>query len=31
LKGVTLERLVILDLGRMLSDPRIVVHEEVDT
>ena len=31
LKGVTLERLVILDLGRMLSDPRIFVHEEVET
>lgn len=30
LKGVTAERLVVLDLDRMLADPRIVVHEEVE-
>ena len=29
LKGVTGERLVILDAARILADPRIVVHEEV--
>lgn len=31
LKGVTAERLVILDLHRILSDPKIVVHEEVES
>lgn len=29
LKGVTAESLVVLDVGRILSDPRIVVHDEV--
>lgn len=29
LKGVTAERLVVLDLDRMLADPKIIVHEEV--
>jgi chemotaxis signal transduction protein len=31
LKGVTEERLVVLDLERILADPKIVVHEEVDS
>jgi purine-binding chemotaxis protein CheW len=31
LKGVTDERLVVLDLDRILRDPKIVVHEEVET
>lgn len=30
LKGVTADRLAVLDLGRMLADPAIVVHEEVE-
>jgi purine-binding chemotaxis protein CheW len=30
LKGVGEERLVVLDLDRLLSDPRIIVHEDVD-
>lgn len=30
LKGIGEERLVVLDLDRILSDPKIVVHEEVD-
>lgn len=30
LKGVTAERLVILDAARILADGRIVVHEEVE-
>lgn len=29
LKGVTEERLVVLDLERLLSDPKIIVHDEV--
>jgi len=29
LKGVTAERLVLVDLQRVLSDPRIIVHDEV--
>lgn len=29
LKGVTAERLVVLDLQRILSDPKIIVDEEV--
>lgn len=29
LKGVTAERLVVLDLERILTDPAIIVHEEV--
>ena len=29
LKGVTAERLVVLDLARLLADPNIVVREEV--
>ena len=31
LKGVTAERLVVLDLARILADPNIIVHEEVDS
>ena len=31
LKGVTDERLVVLDLDRILADPKIIVHEEVDS
>jgi purine-binding chemotaxis protein CheW len=30
LKGVTAERLVVLDLARILADPKIIVHEQVD-
>ena len=30
LKGVTAERLVVLDLERILADPKIVVREEVE-
>ncbi|MBI3853101.1 MAG: chemotaxis protein CheW [Verrucomicrobia bacterium] len=30
LKGVTAERLVVLDLVRILADPKIIVHEEVE-
>lgn len=30
LKGVTAERLVVLDLIRILTDPRIIVHDEVE-
>lgn len=30
LMGVTPERLVVLDLARILADPKILVHEEVD-
>ncbi|PYV80980.1 MAG: chemotaxis protein CheW [Acidobacteria bacterium] len=30
LKGVTNQRLVVLDIERILSDRRIIVHEEVD-
>jgi purine-binding chemotaxis protein CheW len=30
LKGVTAERLVVLDLGHILADPKIIVHEEVE-
>ena len=30
LKGVTDECLVVLDLARLLADPRIIVHEEVE-
>lgn len=30
LKGVTAERLVVLDLDRILADPKIIVHDEVD-
>ena len=29
LKGVTAERLVVLDVDRILADPKITVHEEV--
>lgn len=29
LKGVTDERLVVIDLERLLSDPKIIVHDEV--
>lgn len=31
LKGITAERLIVLDLARILTDPRIIVHEEVVT
>lgn len=31
LKGVTAERLVVLDVLRILADPKIIVHEEVDS
>jgi purine-binding chemotaxis protein CheW len=31
LKGVTAERLVVLDLDRILADPKIIVHEEVES
>jgi purine-binding chemotaxis protein CheW len=31
LKGVSEERLVVLDLDRLLSDPKIIVHEDVDS
>ncbi len=30
LKGVTAERLVVLDMGRILADPRIIVHQDAD-
>jgi purine-binding chemotaxis protein CheW len=30
LKGVSEERLVVLDLDRLLADPKIIVHEEID-
>lgn len=30
LKGVTAERLVVLDLNRILADPKIIVNEVVD-
>lgn len=30
LQGVTAERLVVLDLARILADPKIIVHEEVE-
>lgn len=30
LKGVTAQRLVVLDLDRLLADPKIIVQEEVD-
>jgi purine-binding chemotaxis protein CheW len=30
LKGVTAGRLVVLDLARILADPKIIVHEEVE-
>ena len=29
-KGLTAERLILLDLARMMSDPRIIVNEEVE-
>ena len=31
LMGIGEERLVVLDLDRILSDPKIIVHEEVDS
>jgi purine-binding chemotaxis protein CheW len=31
LKGVTADRLVVLDLPRILADPRMIVHEEVES
>jgi len=30
LKGVTDECLVVLDLARLLADPKIIVHDEVE-
>ena len=30
LKGVTNERLIVLDIGKVLSDQKIIVHEEVE-
>jgi purine-binding chemotaxis protein CheW len=30
LKGITDDRVVVLDLDRVLSDPKIVVHDEVE-
>jgi purine-binding chemotaxis protein CheW len=30
LLGVTEEHLVVLDLERVLADPRILIHDEVD-
>jgi purine-binding chemotaxis protein CheW len=30
LKGVSEDRLVVLDLERILSDPKIIIHEEVE-
>ena len=30
LKGISAARLVVLDLDRVLSDPKIIVHDEVD-
>lgn len=30
LKGVTAERLVVLDVARILADPKIIVHEKVE-
>jgi purine-binding chemotaxis protein CheW len=30
LAGITADRLVLLDMGRILADRRLVVHEEVD-
>jgi purine-binding chemotaxis protein CheW len=29
LKGVTAERLIVLDANKLLSDPKIVVQEEL--
>lgn len=31
LKGVTAERLVVLDVARILMDPKLIVQEEADT
>lgn len=31
LKGVTAERLVVLDLPGIMADPRIVIHQEADS
>ncbi len=30
LKGITAERIVVLDMERILADPKIIVHDEVD-
>jgi purine-binding chemotaxis protein CheW len=30
LKGITAERVIVLDLERILADPKIIVHEEVE-
>lgn len=30
LKGITAERLVVLDIGRFLTDPEILVHQDAD-
>lgn len=29
LKGVTAEQMVVLDIARLLADPRIIVHDEI--
>lgn len=31
MKGITAGRLVVLDLARILSDPKIIVHDEAET
>lgn len=31
LKGVTSDHLVVLDLERVLADPRLIVHDEVES
>lgn len=31
LKGVTAERLIVLDVARILGDPKLIVHEEVES
>lgn len=31
LKGVSEDRLIVLDLERILSDPKIIIHEEVES
>jgi len=31
MKGVTAERLIVLDIERILRDPKLIVHEEVES
>lgn len=31
LKGVTADRIVVLDVARILGDPKIIVHDELET